>query len=388
MIGQQITDRYQVLQTLKLGSITNTYLVKDLQGRDRHQCIIKQLVSSHAEPTVLSARKQLFAREVASLQRLGSHPQIPQYLNHFKHQSECYFVQEWIKGHSLATELASGRRWQESQVVQLLEDMLRLFVFVHGQGVIHRDIKPSNILYRDSDHRPVLIDFGVAQHLPAEYSHGANPSRTKIIVGTPGYVALEQASGRSRPSSDIYSLGLIAIQALTGRSPQQLPEDKSGEYLWQPYAEVSEACATVLTQMIRRHHKHRFQSATEALAAVQSIADRERRSIGTSCQHSERNKITRNWASKRKNTPIASASSYRPVLRRPLPTLIGAAAIVLATALPGIANRVQTQKGFWKEHTQQVFNPQILKVSKPAQLNSASENKWHHPQQVIPNPNG
>lgn len=282
MLGQRIIDRYQVLQSLRLGNITNTYLAIDLAASDRPQCIVKQLVLDHIEPKLLAARKRLFAQEVVSLQTLDSHPQIPKYLNHFEHQSDGYLVQEFIEGHSLATEFVAGSRWQEPHIIQFLKEILSLLVFVHSRGVIHRDIKPSNILYRESDHRPVLIDFGVARHLPTERSHKPNPLRTHFIVGTPGYMAIEQASRRSRPNSDIYSLGLIAIQALTGRSPRQLPENENGEYLWRQYAEVSEDLAAVLSKMVRYHYTQRFQSAAEALAMLNKVTSDERMGPGIS----------------------------------------------------------------------------------------------------------
>ena len=78
-------------------------------------------------------------------------------------------VQEFIEGHTLSEELIPGQRWSESQVIQLLQEVLGILEFVHHQGVIHRDIKPDNIIRRSSDHKLVLVDFGAVKQLRSPY---------------------------------------------------------------------------------------------------------------------------------------------------------------------------------------------------------------------------
>ena len=130
MIGQLIADRYQVVEVLGSGKMANTYLTLDLCAGDRTKCVIKQFVPSHSDAKLQAAQRQLFAEEVASLKTLGAHAQIPQHLDDFEHQEKHYLIQEFIDGYPLTAELSLGKRWQASQVIQFLQDMLSLLVFV------------------------------------------------------------------------------------------------------------------------------------------------------------------------------------------------------------------------------------------------------------------
>ena len=270
MMGRQIADRYQILNMLGCGNIANTYLAHDLCAERPVRCVVKHLIQGDRSPKRLAANQRLFAQEAQSLKILGTHSQIPQLLDHFKDQNEWYLVQEFIEGHPLTAELPVGERWPVLLVMQFLTKMLELLRLVHSQGVIHRDIKPSNIMRRQSDHRLVLIDFGGVQQVAHGHSTVAGTS-ADIVVGTLGYMPVEQADGRPQPNSDVYALGMIAIQALTGLLPRHLPVNDRGERLWRDYAAIEDDLATVLAAMVHPNHQYRFQSATEALEALQSL---------------------------------------------------------------------------------------------------------------------
>ncbi|MDP5337659.1 MAG: serine/threonine protein kinase, partial [Nodularia sp. (in: cyanobacteria)] len=198
----------------------------------------------------------------------------PRLLAYFDENQEFYLVQELITGQTLAEELIPGQPWSESQVMQLLQGVLEILVFVHGQGVIHRDIKPDNIIRRACDQKFVLVDFGAVKQLRLPMvSVGGQPTAT-VAIGTPGYMPTEQGQGKPRPNSDIYSLGIIAIQALTGVPAVELQEDpNTGELLWQHLANVNYRLAAVLTKMVHYHFKDRYQSASEALQACLSTTN-------------------------------------------------------------------------------------------------------------------
>ena len=127
-----------------------------------------------------------------------------------------YFVMEYIEGASLAERIASGRLDPE-QAVLLVQRVARAVDHLHRQGIVHRDLKPSNILI-DRDGEPHVTDFGLAK----VFQKGGQSTATGIIVGTPSYMSPEQASGNSDllgPKSDVYSLGAILFELLTGRPP-------------------------------------------------------------------------------------------------------------------------------------------------------------------------
>jgi serine/threonine-protein kinase len=250
-----------------MGGFGQTYIAQDTRRPGNPICVVKHLKPG-TDPRVFDTAKRLFHSEAETLEKLGNHDQIPRLLAYFDENQEFYLVQEYIEGHTLAEELISGRRWSESQVIKLLQEVLEILEFVHRQGVIHRDIKPDNIIRRASDNKLVLVDFGAVKQLRTQMvTVGGQPSAT-VVIGTPGYMPTEQGQGKPRPNSDIYSLGIIAIQALTGLQPTEFQEDsETGEIIWQQLVTVNSRLAAVLTKMVRYHFKDRYQSATEALQA-------------------------------------------------------------------------------------------------------------------------
>jgi serine/threonine-protein kinase len=207
---------------------------------------------------------RLFEKEGKTLYELGqNHDQIPKLYAYFEQNRQLYLVQEFIDGHDLSQEITSGKRWSETEVILFLKEILEVLAFVHQRNVIHRDIKPSNIMRRKCDGKLILIDFGLVKSVNAS---GAVSST--IPIGTHGYAPSEQARGRPRFSSDIYAVGMTAIQALTGIPPHRLPEDKNAEVIWRDYTQVSDRLAGFLSKMVCYHPKDRYESAAEALQAL------------------------------------------------------------------------------------------------------------------------
>ena len=127
---------------------------------------------------------------------------------------------------------ANGRRWGETQVIQLLHEILSILDFVHSKGVIHRDIKPDNIIRRRLDNKLVLVDFGAVK-LERQLTQMGTTSLTSrtVSIGTLGYMPSEQQKGKPVVASDLYALGMISIQALTGKNAAELVlnHEKRGE---------------------------------------------------------------------------------------------------------------------------------------------------------------
>ncbi len=169
-----------------------------------------------------------------------------------------------LKGIRLKRNCFRCQRWTEDQVVQLLQQILSILEFVHSYQVIHRDIKPDNIIRRQDDGKLVLIDFGAVKQIQTQLLTVTGRGETTIAIGTPGYMSTEQGQGKPRLNSDIYSLGIIGIQALTGLHPRQLQEDpNTGEIFWQHQIQVSPWLAAVLSKMVLYHFKERYQSARQ-----------------------------------------------------------------------------------------------------------------------------
>ncbi|PHM10877.1 serine/threonine protein kinase [Nostoc sp. 'Peltigera malacea cyanobiont' DB3992] len=261
-----LRNRFEIVKHLGSGGSGDTYLAIDLDLPGQPHCVVKHFHPKDSNPAVLPIAKKLFDREAEVLYQLGNdHDQIPRLFAHFNEDGDFYLVQEFIDGHALTQEIVPGQRLNENTVVNLLKDILEVLAFVHQHDIIHRDIKPQNLMRRYCDQKIVLIDFGSIKKI------GALGAGLTIAVGTPGYMPSEQAKGKPKLCSDIYAVGMIGIQALTGLIPEQLPEDPStGEVIWRDKAEVSDTLANILDTMVRDRYNQRYQSATEALQALNS----------------------------------------------------------------------------------------------------------------------
>ncbi|HEY9693535.1 MAG TPA: protein kinase [Oculatellaceae cyanobacterium] len=269
-MGKLLHERYQIIEVLSGGAFGTIYLAQDTSQPHHPKCVVKQLKLVSKEPNNLQIVRRRFAYEAIALKKLGNHDQIPQLLGCFEENQEFYLAQELIAGNTLSEELSDNQQyksWDETQVIQLLEELLQILDFVHSQGIIHCDIKPNNIIRRSSDQRLCLIDFGTVQplHPPAPYRQKNVPVSMRLL----GYISPEQLMGQTYPCSDIYALGMIAIQALTKLELRKLPVDlNSGELIWQYQESISDPLKTVLNQMVRYNFQDRYQSAREVLQAL------------------------------------------------------------------------------------------------------------------------
>ncbi|MBX9256579.1 serine/threonine protein kinase [Desmonostoc muscorum CCALA 125] len=275
IIGKLLQGRYQIVQSLGAGVFGQTYIALDVDYPDNPKCVVKQIKVSSFESNYLDTLRLLFLTETETLKLLGNHQQIPEFIACFEENKRFYLVQEYIEGHALTAELPISQEWgclwSESEVVEFLLDVLSILEFVHSQGVIHCDIKPENLIRRAVDGKLVLIDFGSIQSI--DFGIGAELPIHTIPVTSLGYIPPEQFIGETQPNSDIYALGMIAIQALTGLEPLQLKADPyTNEIIWRSTnTPVNDYLAAVLSQMIRYDYQNRFQSAGEVLRVLKQM---------------------------------------------------------------------------------------------------------------------
>jgi len=270
-------SRYRTIKPIGQGGFGRTFLaVDETKPVIFSQCVIKQ---SFPQNTAGEKAAQLFHQEVAQLETLGKHPQIPELIAHFEQDGRQYLVQEFIDGKNLARELEQKGAFTETQIRQILNDLLPVLHFVHKSKVIHRDIKPENIIRRrlspaplsalENSYQPspfqkdiVLVDFGAAKKVTA-----TGLPQTGTIIGSAAYTAPEQLMGKAVFASDIYSLGVTCIHLLTEIPPFDLFDSTEDSWAWRNYLKtaVSDDLGRILDTMLQSATKRRYSSASAVI---------------------------------------------------------------------------------------------------------------------------
>ena len=269
LVGETIQGRYYVEKQLGRGGLGVTFLARDRQCFDS-QCVVKQLKPKTTDPRTLAIARRLFNREAEIVNRLGHCDRIPRLLAYFEHDQDFFLVQELIEGHDLSHEIIAGQPWSESKTIDLLREVLDVLTIVQQHNVIHRDLKPSNLMRRCQDGNIILIDFGSVKQISTQIIDAAGQVKQTVAVGTKSYMPTEQMEGRPGFYSDIYALGVIAIQALTGIMPRKLPVNREGEIIWRDRLDrrvnYQPGLLKILDKMVRYRYRERYASAAMVLS--------------------------------------------------------------------------------------------------------------------------
>jgi eukaryotic-like serine/threonine-protein kinase len=215
MLGNKIHAQYDITKFLGLGRFGETYLAKSKDLPGKPLCVLRRYRPPGDQP--FSLVKKSFETQGELLYQLGQHDQIPRLLAKLEDGENLYLVQEYIEGELLSKELPPGKIWSQQQVIDLLQDVLGILEFVHHQNLIHRDINPQNLIRRWRDGKFVLLGCSGIKDLAAIWAQPADEQPSEL-VGTPGYIPFEQEEDDAQLNTDIYALGIIAIQALTGQA--------------------------------------------------------------------------------------------------------------------------------------------------------------------------
>ena len=274
LVGQTIQGRYYVVKQLGRGGVGVTFIAQDQQCFDS-QCVVKQLKPKSASDKTLEIARRLFNREAEIMNRLGHCDRIPRLLAYFEHQNDFFLVQELIEGQDLSNEIIAGQPWSEEKAIDLLRDILEVLLVVQQYSVIHRDLKPSNLMRRDKDQKIVLIDFGSVKQISTQIVDAAGEVKQTVAVGTKSYMPTEQMMGRPGFYSDIYAVGVIVIQALTGVPPKKYTINQNGELIWRnlldPKVAYQPKFLNLLDKMVRYRHQERYSSAGVVLSDLEQL---------------------------------------------------------------------------------------------------------------------
>ncbi|MCC5655705.1 serine/threonine protein kinase [Nostoc sp. XA010] len=272
-----LDGRYVTVKLLGRGGFGAAFLARDRRIPGMRQCVVKQFQpAGNLSLNQLQQAQLMFEREAEVLSQLGNdHEQIPDLFAFFpvivnglqpgQEDQFFYLVQEYIDGQNLEEELVQQGKFSEQQVLQVLQEILKVLKFVHHRGIIHRDIKPSNIMRR-RDGRLFLLDFGAVKQV-TNAALGSAASSTGIY--SMGFAPPEQmAGGQVFPSTDLYALAVTIIILLTNKEAVQLFDAYSNQWKWRSQVTVSPRLADILDKMLLPAANQRFQSAQEVLDAL------------------------------------------------------------------------------------------------------------------------
>ncbi len=267
-----LQGRYEIIQTLSAGGFGETFVALDRQLPSQRKVVIKKFKPQHQyDARTYEIVRERFEREAAVLESLSDVCRhVPKLYAFFSEAGDYYLVQEFIEGQTLNEFVRAQGRLDEATTRQLLTSLLEALHEIHAQGIIHRDIKPDNILLRAGNGQPVLIDFGAVKEIVTTVLDAyGTPQRASLIIGTPGYTPAEQSVGRPVYASDLYSLAMTMIFALTGRQPHELNDLASGELRWHQHTgKLSQPLTALLDQAIRYDYRERFKNAQEMSEAL------------------------------------------------------------------------------------------------------------------------
>jgi len=329
-LSKALGAKYEVKRLVGSGGFAEVYEVwdKDLERR----LAVKVLRPDVAWTAGMIER---FQRETRAAARL-EHPNILPI--HFVGEGEglVYYAMPFVEGMSLGELLKRSGALPPERALAIIIPILDALDHAHKAGLIHRDIKPDNIMLDTARGRPLLVDFGIARRLDSEA--GAALTQTGLVIGTPHYMSPEQALGDPNlgPRSDLYSLGCVLFQMVTGSPPfdGESSQQVVGKHIADPppaasdvNSKVPREMSDVILRCLAKQPSDRFQSAGEVIAALES--DRQPSTVRSRASAAQA--ATELLVSGARTAPRAAGRSDG----RTAPRRVGW--VVLAIALPVLA---------------------------------------------------
>jgi len=296
-----LADRFELQKQLSQTDVSSVYLGCDRQQLQRSSCVITAIY--YSQPTM----RHRLEREARVIEQLGHSPQVPSVLSYFYRsagqemgglsgekagqeigkqtgekaspaRNTFFIVQKHVLGHPLSKEITPGKKLSESYVTKLLQDILVALCSIHRQGQVHQNLHPQNLIRQDFDGQLFLTDFGSLSRLSRSELNADGTLTVTMPVSPHPYLAPEQLqpdyTAQPLPASDLYSLGLIAIEALTGQPHYDFAYDTMKGLLWREGTEVSLFLAEFIDRLVRHKAEDRFADAPAALETLQIGRDR------------------------------------------------------------------------------------------------------------------
>jgi eukaryotic-like serine/threonine-protein kinase len=276
-----LTAQYRALNLLGTGAMGDVYQVENLAA-ERIEAL--KLLKPIADPAAQQVAAARFAREVRAGHRLAHQNIVPTYDCGQADDGRLYLTMEYVPGPSLAALLDARGALPVPLVLGILGEIADAIHHAHRAGVVHRDLKPHNIVFAAHPQGSIIkiLDLGLAKILFGDLKENLMLSHEGMPFGTPPYMSPEQCRGKpADPRSDIYALGCVGFELLTGKTPfvgpaamqfighlKKLPPPPS---ITAPDAGVPRALDQIILQCLQKSPELRFQNGAALCAALQSV---------------------------------------------------------------------------------------------------------------------
>ena len=275
--GTLVLDRYEILSRVGAGGFGVVYKARQLNtGQLVAIKMLKQDLREGSED--LETQVKRFTREMELIAVLN-HPHIVALKDSGKVDDDWVMILEYVEGTELAERITQGAM-EPGLVKRVICQALEALIAAHRRGVIHRDLKPSNIMLTGSADRPLVrvLDFGIATFAHGEGGEGGALTQTHVVLGTPAYMAPEQIQkDEASPSIDVYSMGLILLECLSGRRAVtgKTSLDVAMKQLNEPVPISTElrksAFGSVILKACAKYPEDRYTSAEQMLEAIEAL---------------------------------------------------------------------------------------------------------------------
>lgn len=273
MIGQTV-GHYHIVEQLGEGGMAIVY--KAFDTRLERDVAVKVILRNRFAESDTALILKRFDREAKSLAKL-SHPNIVRVLDYGEHEDSPYLVMEYLPGGTLKKRLGVPMNWAEA--ARLLLPIAQALDYAHQRKIIHRDVKPANILLTESG-QPMLSDFGVAKLLERSSETGTLTG-TGVGIGTPEYMAPEQWEGRADHRTDVYALGVVFYEMITGVRPytadtpaavliKQITDPLPRPTQFVP--DLPDSVENILFKALEKNPGNRYQSMSEFANVLEKIS--------------------------------------------------------------------------------------------------------------------
>ena len=355
----QMLGPYRIINQVGRGGMATVY--KAYQPSVDRYVAVKVLPSQLAESREFATRFQQEARIIARLE----HPHILPVFDYGESDGVAYFVMRFMDAGTLKEKMIEGRPLPLDVIDKLFTQLAEALSYAHSRGVVHRDLKPANVLI-DSHENIFLTDFGIAKLLES-----ASPrlTQTDAIMGTPAYISPEQAQGNPVDQrSDIYSLGIILYEMVTGSVPftAETPLAVLFKHISDPLPppslvkpDIPASIEQVLLKALAKDPKDRFATATEFMAAwSRALETRE-----TVQRVPEVPTIPPLPPKTGAQTPPQPVTMTKTVSRSGLPAAWIGGCLIAACALFGLGGVALMASNLWASSTPSPLPPTVVVIS-------------------------